>query len=72
MKTVINFLRKIKAQYTYHRQVQQTINELAKLTNKELADIGLSRGDIWSVAHESHKQDKPADVYANPNLRGFV
>lgn len=72
MKTLVNFLLKIKSQYTHYREVQQTINELSKLTNKELNDIGLSRGDIWYVAHESHKQDKAPDVYANPNLRGFV
>ena len=72
MKTLVNFLLKIKAQYNYHREVKQTINELSKLTNKELNDIGLSRGDIWHVAHDSHKQDKAPDVYANPNLRGFV
>lgn len=72
MKTLVNFLLKIKAQYAYHRQVQQTINELSKLTNAELNDIGMSRGDIWYVAHDTAKADKPVDVYTNPNLRGFV
>lgn len=40
---------------------KQTIKELSKLTDKELNDIGLSRGDIWYVAHNQ-----------NDNLRGWV
>lgn len=72
METLVNFLQKIKAKYTYHRQVKQTINELSKLTNKELNDIGLSRGDIWHVAHDTHKQNKAPDVYANPDRKSVV
>ena len=38
-----------------------TIKELSALSDKELRDIGLSRGDIWYVAHNQ-----------NDNLRGWV
>ena len=30
---------------------RKTIKELNKLTDKDLLDIGICRGDIWSVAH---------------------
>ena len=32
-------------------EARKTIKELNKLTDKDLADIGLCRGDIWNVAH---------------------
>jgi uncharacterized protein YjiS (DUF1127 family) len=32
------------------REINQTIKELNKLSNRELQDIGISRGDIYSVA----------------------
>jgi len=60
-----NFFKKIIANYQYRRDVNATIKELQKLTNAELNDIGLSRGDIWHVAHESHSN-------TNFNLRGWV
>ena len=38
---------------TLHRNkmIKETINELSKLSDKELRDIGISRGDIWTLAH---------------------
>ena len=69
IQNLINFLRKAIESHRRNRAIKETINELRKLSNRELNDIGLGRGDIWTVAHESHPEDK---VYANPNLRGFV
>lgn len=37
------------------RQINATINELSKLSDIELADIGISRGMIRSIAMESYK-----------------
>jgi uncharacterized protein YjiS (DUF1127 family) len=62
-QTLSNFFKKAIESYRLHRKIQATINELQKLTNKELNDIGLSRGDIYHVAHESH---------TNSNLKGWV
>ena len=62
-QTLKNFFKKIINSYKYNREVNETIKELQKLTNKELNDIGLARGDIYHVAHESH---------TNKNLRGWV
>lgn len=39
-----------RAQYY---EAQYTINELSRLTDKELADIGISRGEIRDIAYNS-------------------
>mgnify|MGYP001035301815 FL=1 len=59
-----NFLNKIYNSYLSTREIRKTVKELNRLTNKELNDIGISRGDIYSVARK--------DVDMNPNLRGWV
>lgn len=48
------------------QKIRETIKELNKLSDRELNDIGISRGDIYSVAHGD------TDCYANPNLKGWV
>ena len=59
----------------YNRKVRDTMKELSALSNHELNDIGLSRGDIYSVAHDSYKKPSKVtteDIAVNENLRGFV
>ena len=62
-QTLKSFLLKLINSYKQSREINATIKELQKLTNAELNDIGLSRGDIWHVAHDTH---------ANSNLKGWV
>ena len=38
------------------RLINRTIKELNTLTDKELRDIGISRGDIWDIANSSYKE----------------
>jgi uncharacterized protein YjiS (DUF1127 family) len=59
----------------YKRQVRDTYNQLSALTTHELNDIGISRGEIYDIAHKSY--NKPAKItvenlQVNENLRGFV
>jgi len=61
IETIIEAYRTFKQERVAKRLAKQTIKELSKLTDKELNDIGLSRGDIWYVAHNQ-----------NDNLRGWV
>jgi uncharacterized protein YjiS (DUF1127 family) len=35
-------------------EAKKTIFELNKLSDADLNDIGLCRGDIWNVAHHKH------------------
>jgi uncharacterized protein YjiS (DUF1127 family) len=56
---------------------RETYKSLHMLTNRELNDIGISRGDIRSISedkwHENNLRDARADnVPSNPNLRGSV
>ena len=46
MKILTNFCETIRR----HRNTQETIKELNKLTNAELKDIGISRGEIQHIA----------------------
>ena len=74
---VTNYLLSLVVKYRRHRLAKETINELHKLSMRELNDIGLARGDIWYLAHEDAKKRvpdvNPVEVgVTNPNLRGFV
>ena len=64
-----NWFKKLAAKYHHHRQVQITISELSRLNDRELNDMGISRGDIYSIAHgdESYQRAK-----VNKNLEGWV
>jgi uncharacterized protein YjiS (DUF1127 family) len=75
----IALLINLKNKAEYNSRVRETKRELSRLSNHDLHDIGLSRGDIYHIAHSSYK--KPATVVAediasniepNPNLKGFV
>jgi uncharacterized protein YjiS (DUF1127 family) len=37
-----------------NKEIRQTIKALSSLSNAELRDIGISRGDIYSIAMETH------------------
>ncbi|MAA57204.1 MAG: hypothetical protein CL855_01820 [Cryomorphaceae bacterium] len=55
---------KITKSYTKRKQYRRTIEELRRLTDQELNDIGINRGDIHSIAR--------MDSDMNTNLRGWV
>lgn len=57
-----NPLPKLIESYRRQRMVKRTMTELASLTNRELKDMGINRGDIYSIAMES--------VYDNTGVRG--
>jgi len=46
----IDLLKSLRQAWNHATNVNQTVKELSCLTDKELSDIGLSRGDIYSVA----------------------
>jgi hypothetical protein len=62
-----------------NRQEKAPINELSRLSDYDLNDIGISRGDIRHIAQKHYKdimeenRDKKELVgYANTNLKGWV
>jgi uncharacterized protein YjiS (DUF1127 family) len=71
------FVVNVKASLEYRSSVNQTIKELHELTDKELWDIGITRGEIYDIATSSYTKPKKvkADDYrvtTNDNLKGFV
>ena len=74
-KTIFYHLGAVKQSYHRARKASETIQELNRLSNAELADIGLSRGDIYTIAHEQFDDysDKIATkAQPNQNLNGWV
>ena len=72
-QTLSNFFKKVINNYQIAKAVRQTENELRKLTDKELNDIGIARGDIYSIARQDTDMKKSHLIAPfNPNLKGFV
>lgn len=75
----IAMLINLKNMNEYNSHVRETIKELSRLSTHELNDIGLSRGDIYHIAHSSYNKpskviaaDLAVDIEPNANLKGFV
>ena len=69
IELILEALKSIYNDWIDHKAISETEKELGKLSNKELADIGICRGDIYELA-----RSKPAieQVKANKNLQGWV
>ena len=71
MTGLANWFKNLANELQRHRNIKDTIKQLSALTNHELNDIGIARGDIWHIAHTSFPKGKTvADV--NRNLKGWV
>ena len=46
-------LEALRSDYAKWRVYRNTVSELSALSNRELADLGLSRAMISSIAHEA-------------------
>ncbi len=70
---VVMFFERRAAATSRWKQQRDTFKTLQKLTDRELNDIGISRGDIRSIANDTWEENQRRDnVRMNPNLRGFV
>ncbi len=65
----IDFMKSVNENRIQRKAIRMTEKELAKLSNAELDDIGISRGDIYSIARTSVVIET---AKANHNLRGWV
>lgn len=50
---ISGFVSLTKASFARRAVYNQTVRELVILTDRELADLGISRADIRAVAHEA-------------------
>lgn len=48
----VSFFADLKAKYALFKEFRETVAELNNLTNRELADLGLSRSGIKGAAIE--------------------
>ena len=55
---MLDSLRSVVKRIRAERKIQKTIKELEKLTDKELNDIGIGRGDIRRVAMECYYDNR--------------
>ena len=70
---VVMFFERRAAATSRWKQQRDTFKTLQKLTDRELNDIGISRGDIRSIANDTWEENERRDnVRLNPNLEGFV
>jgi uncharacterized protein YjiS (DUF1127 family) len=53
----MTFFTAIKTRWTAYTKMNATIRELSSLSNYELNDIGICRGDIVTIAHAEYKKN---------------
>ena len=51
---LFDLIKDYKSSREENSKAKQTIRELNKLSDADLTDIGICRGDIWNVAHHKH------------------
>ena len=70
---IANWFKNLNAELQRRRNIKHTIKQLSALSNRELNDIGVARGDIWHIAHQSYpKALRGEAMETNRNLRGWV
>lgn len=48
---ISGWFKKIRKEMKRNAEIRSTIKQLSALSDRELNDMGLARGDIYSVAH---------------------
>jgi len=77
IKNIIAVFKNLNNAHQHNKMVRTTMKELQALSNKELNDIGITRGEIYDIAHSSHARPTKIvvehnDIQVNSNLKGFV
>ena len=63
---IASFIKEISVKRKASKLRKNTINELSRLSDKDLQDMGLYRGMIRELAEEHYKAE------VNKNLKGWV
>ena len=73
LNSIANIFKNLGAELKRRKNIKETYKALSNLTTRELDDIGISRGEIWHIAHTSYPRALRGEaVEANSNLRGWV
>ena len=68
---LVDWFQQLKRNRKLSKNIRATIKELSQLSDAELRDIGICRGDIYAIAHEAYYDDL-RKVEFNKNLKGWV
>jgi uncharacterized protein YjiS (DUF1127 family) len=60
---IVNMFKSLYLKYKQMRSNERTLDELQRLTDYELKDIGISRSDIHRVVIEASKYKKDETTY---------
>ena len=66
LPSIAGWLKTTSAKLKAYKAERDTVKELSQLTDYELHDIGISRGEIRNLARQHYK-----DI-VNENLKGWV
>ena len=73
---VVVFFERLGQKLSERKTRRETFNTLHKLTDRELNDIGISRGDIRAIANDTWEDNRKRDMFpytpVNSNLEGSV
>ena len=58
--SLADWFKRLAAKLEHQSKVRATIKELNQLSDAELRDIGISRGDIYSIANEAYLDNRGA------------
>ena len=72
LRGIANWFKNLGAAMQRRRMIRTTINELSQLTDYELQDMGITRGDIHAIAHGDTSYRQSWDAEVNENLKGSV
>lgn len=66
---LLDFIKLVNEKRIDRKAIRETEKALQSLTTAELDDIGITRGDIYTIARSKNTIE---NVRANNNLRGWV
>lgn len=71
LESIMDDLRNLKLRIQERRQQATTKRELSRLSNHDLHDIGICRGDITSIANGTFYSDRVNDAEVKTHVRGY-
>ena len=73
LESIARFFVNLNEARIRRKEIRETMNALNNLTDRELNDMGIARGDIWAVAHGDPEFKRSGlDTDTNSNLKGWV
>ena len=73
---LLKIINKLAERFSEARRDRRAFKELSNLTNRELSDIGISRGDIRAIVYQKESfykdSNRTAPTETNTNIKGWV